>query len=154
MNKRALLIGMSQYIPSRSVAVEELTATKNDVRNLSKKLNQLKFSTTEHMDLQRLDMIDIIQDFANNAPCDSINIIYFSGHGGHSLGENYLYPVDFGCNLDKGLSMENSAINLKSIPPRFSRKVKLVVIIDACRTNFTRVYNRRFKIRKSDCFRC
>ena len=144
MNKRALLIGMSQYIPSRSVTVDELTATKNDVRNLSKKLKQLKFSTTEHMDLQRLDMIDIIQDFANNAPCDSINIIYFSGHGGHSLGENYLYPVDFGCNLDKGLSMENSAINLKSIPPRFSRKVKLVIIVDACRTNFTRVYNRDF----------
>ena len=62
MNKRALLIGMSQYIPSRSVTVDELTATKNDVRNLSKKLKQLKFSTTEHMDLQRLDMIDIIQE--------------------------------------------------------------------------------------------
>ena len=74
-----------------------------------------------------------ITEFADTAPCDSLNVVYFSGHGGHSKGENYLYPVDFGNSLDARMSIEDSAFNLKRIQPLFKRKVKLLIIVDACR---------------------
>lgn len=144
MKKRALLFGMSHYLPSTKVSANDLPCAENDIKTLEKKLHQLKFTTFTFKDLSRQDMLSRIQEFAAQAPCDSINIIYFSGHGGHSKGENYLYPVDFGQNLDNGVSFEDSAVNLKCLQPAFARKVKLIVIVDACRSNFTPGYNRDY----------
>lgn len=144
MKKRAILFGMFHYIKSHSVSASQLPSTEFDVKTLEKKLKQLQFETSSYMDLCRKEVEQRICDFATKAPCDSLNIIYFSGHGGHSKGENYLYPVDFGRNLDMGLSIENSALNLKRIPPLFTRKVKLVIIIDACRNDFTPKYSGNF----------
>ncbi len=135
MKKRALLFGISRYKNSRTAPAKDIPCAENDVLSLSKKLYQLNFETTEHLNSTRDDMLRIIKEFAAQAPRDSLNIIYFSGHGGHFKGENYLCPTDFGARLDEGHSVEDSSINLKNIQPAFSRKVKLVLIIDACRSN-------------------
>lgn len=137
MKKRAILFGMFHYIASRSINVSNLPCTEIDVNTLEKRLKQLNFETYSHMDLCQKDLAQKIHSFAESAPCDSLNIVYFSGHGGHCKGENYLYPVDFGTNIDIGLPIENSAFNLKRIKPQFKRKVKLLIIIDACRTSLT-----------------
>ena len=111
-----------------------------DVMILEKKLKQLQFKTSSYIDLGLKDVEQKILEFATTAPCDSLNVIYFSGHGGHSKGENYLYPVDFGINLDMGLSVDKSALNLNRIYPCFTKKVKLLIIVDACRDNLTPKY--------------
>lgn len=137
MKKRAILFGMSNYFPSKSISADILSCTVNDVSILSKKLKQLQFDTSTFIDLKLKELKEKIITFAWAAPCDSLNIIYFSGHGGHSRGENYFYPVDFGISLDNGVSIENSALNIKSLALCFPRKVKLLIIIDACRKNLT-----------------
>lgn len=100
MEKRAILFGMFHYTNNRSISADELPSTAFDVMILEKKLKQLQFKTSSYIDLGLKDVEQKILEFATTAPCDSLNVIYFSGHGGHSKGENYLYPVDFGINLD------------------------------------------------------
>lgn len=140
MEKRAILFGMFHYTNNRSISADELPSTAFDVMILEKKLKQLQFKTSSYIDLGLKDVEQKILEFATTAPCDSLNVIYFSGHGGHSKGENYLYPVDFGINLDMGLSVDKSALNLNRIYPCFTRKVKLLIIVDACRDNLTPKY--------------
>lgn len=144
MKKRAILFGMFHYTNSNSVSASNLPSTEYDVKILEKKLKQLQFETDAYMDLRLNNLKHKVQEFADNAPCDSLNIIYFSGHGGHSRGENYLYPVDFGIKLDSGLSVEDSALNIKTFPDLFSRKVKLLIIVDACRDNLTPSYSHNY----------
>ena len=133
MKKRAILFGIFHYNRSASITANDLPSTEIDVKTLEKRLKQLQFETVSYMDLCLKDMEQKITEFADTAPCDSLNVVYFSGHGGHSKGENYLYPVDFGNSLDARMSIEDSAFNLKRIQPLFKRKVKLLIIVDACR---------------------
>ena len=133
MKKRAILFGIFHYNRSASITANDLPSTEIDVKTLEKRLKQLQFETVSYMDICLKDMEQKITEFADTAPCDSLNVVYFSGHGGHSKGENYLYPVDFGNSLDARMSIEDSAFNLKRIQPLFKRKVKLLIIVDACR---------------------
>ena len=137
MKKRAILFGMFHYNRSTSITANDLPSTEIDVKTVEKRLKQLQFETVSYMDFCLKNMEQKITEFADAAPCDSLNVVYFSGHGGHSKGENYLYPVDFGNNLDARMSIEDSAFNLKRIQPFFKRKVKLLIIVDACRDNLT-----------------
>lgn len=141
MNRRAILFGMFHYNECVSIRANDLPSTEIDVKTIEKRLKQLQFETASYMDLGLKDMEQKITEFADAAPCDSLNIVYFSGHGGHSKGENYLYPVDFGNSLDARMSIEDSAFNLKRIQPLFKRKVKLLIIVDACRNNLTADYD-------------
>lgn len=140
MKKRAILFAMNEYKDSKSIRAGNLPATVNDVKTLSKKLKQLDFETKEYVDLTLKEFKNELELFAENAPCDSLNIVYFSGHGGHSRGENYLYSVDFGINLDEKKSIEDSAYNIRNFSNEFKREVKLIIIVDACRTNLTPQY--------------
>lgn len=135
MQKRAILFGVPDITPAHSCTADPLPAVRNDIINLSKKLKILNFSTNNYINSTRDEILNRLQEFANNAPCDSLNIIYFSGHGGQHLGMNYIFPADLGANLDSCLSLEESALNLNIIHPLFPREVKLLIIIDACRTD-------------------
>ena len=84
MDKRAILFGMFHYANSRSISADELPSTAFDVMILEKKLKQLQFKTSSYIDLGLKDVEQMILEFAITAPCDSLNVIYFSGHGGHS----------------------------------------------------------------------
>lgn len=144
MKKRAILFAMNDYKASNSVRAGKLPATVNDVKTLNKKLKQLNFDTKEYVDLTLKEFKSKLEAFAQDAPCDSLNIVYFSGHGGHSRGENYLYSVDFGINLDKKNSIEDSAYNIRNVSNVFKREVKLIIIVDACRTNLTPQYSSNY----------
>lgn len=144
MKKRAILFGMFHYKTNHLIKADELSSTAVDVQALEKRLQQLQFETTSYMDLSLKDMEQRISEFATEAPCDSLNVVYFSGHGGHSKGENYLYTIDFATNLETGYSIENSAFNIKRIQPLFKRKTKLLIIVDACRNNLTSDYDGNF----------
>lgn len=144
MKKRAILFAMNEYKASNSIRAGNLPATINDVKTLNKRLNQLNFETKEYIDLTLKEFKSKLELFAKEAPCDSLNIVYFSGHGGHSRGENYLYSVDFGINLDEGKSIEDSAYNIRNFSNEFKREVKLIIIVDACRTNLTPEYSSNY----------
>ena len=91
MKKRAILFGMFHYNRSTSITANDLPSTEIDVKTVEKRLKQLQFETVSYMDFCLKNMEQKITEFADAAPCDSLNVVYFSGHGGHSKGENYLY---------------------------------------------------------------
>ena len=139
MKKRALLFGADKYVD-----VPSLPATKFDVQSLGRRLRQLDFDVYSKLDLTRQEMLDELSSFGAAAPCDSINIVYFSGHGGQDNGENYIYTGDFIENLRKGIPFGQAALNIKNIPECFIRNVKLIIILDACRTDFFAGYSGNF----------
>lgn len=120
MKKRAILFGIFHYNRSASITANDLPSTEIDVKTLEKRLKQLQFETVSYMDLCLKDMEQKITEFADTAPCDSLNVVYFSGHGGHSKGENYLYPVDFGNSLDARTNLPDNYQLFGKINGRYS----------------------------------
>jgi hypothetical protein len=75
-------------------------------------------------------MHQIIEDFTSNYECDSLNVIYFSGHGFNFKGNDYIMAID----TIKSNS-ENYSISIQSIVEKYSgMHAYLILIIDACRT--------------------
>jgi len=132
MMKRAILFGMDKY---RNVPKEKhLPATVNDVNLMENKLKKIYFTVNSYLDVTLNEMQNYLTEFALNAPCDSLNIVYFSGHGGHLENGNFILPIDFLDNTAKATSFGN-LFDIRSIPTYFKRHVYLVIIIDACRTS-------------------
>jgi hypothetical protein len=125
--KNALLIGNENYYG----AISKITAAKNDLKVMEHKLSQIKFDLIIQSDLKKQEILDNIKTFINAAECDSINIIYFSGHGFQYQGTNYIVPIDFivsdarnsGCSLDEIISFT------------ISKQAQFIFIVDACRDN-------------------
>lgn len=144
MKKRALLLAMNTYIRSKTINAPALPSTENDIRVLSKKLKQIEFDIISLANLSLAEMQTTVSKFAADAPCDSLNIIYFSGHGGHNNGTNYIYPIDFGISLDKGKKLSCCAYDIQNFSKEFKRDVKLIIIIDACRSDFATAYGTNY----------
>lgn len=131
MEKRALLLGNINY----THPISKVTSAINDVKALQYKLKQLRFDTNEFIDCTKEEIMKRTKNFIEQAPCDCINIIYFSGHGFQLNGINYIVPIDMGTNyLIKGI--KESACSLDEMMLFTKNKdAKFVFIIDACRDN-------------------
>lgn len=133
IKKRALLIGNLTYIPP----ITKVTSAVNDVKAIRYKLNQLDFDGCEYFDCTKTDILEKTKTFIDEAPCDSINIVYFSGHGFQLNGENYIVPVDFSntrnaCSLDEILSLTGG------------KEASFIFIIDACRDDISKGTSRNY----------
>ncbi|MCW3491542.1 caspase family protein [Dethiobacter alkaliphilus] len=136
MQKRALLMGVENY-PSPD---SKISSARNDIDAVKHKLSQLNFMIDEIFDCQYTKMDSIITDFLKSAPCDSINIVYFTGHGFQHKGINYILPIDFRYLLNKTNDVDKSAYRIDEIFNKNRREIQLVLIIDACRNNIEKTY--------------
>lgn len=91
---------------------------------------------TKGENIKKDEYIPLLQQMVSVCPNDAVHIVYFSGHGGHSNGENYLYPSDFGELYDNSHKLDTSSINLQDIIAVYKGKCRLILILDACRTDF------------------
>lgn len=133
MKRRALLLGCEEYLGDYS----NVTSVPHDLSNLEFRLIQLNYEIIIYNNCTRRILDNSIGDFLSEAPCDSINIIYFTGHGFQNNGKNYLAPID----LDNILKVsdddyELAGYEIKNIFNKPSREIKLILIIDACRSDF------------------
>lgn len=138
MNKRAIIFSASEYLDSLSYPKPklDLQGVSYDVLAIEKRLNQIGFNVTKKENAYKSDYISILQESVKNCPNDSINIVYFSGHGGHFNGKNYIYPTDFTVLYDKTKDIDYASINIEDIISIFKNKGKLILILDACRVDF------------------
>jgi len=136
MKNRALLIGVQDYLSP----ITNVTSAKNDLEALKYKLNQLTFDVEVIFNCTYDDIQCSITKFLNSAPCDSINVIYFTGHGFHYKGVNYLAPSDF----EIGKSIKNNGYKIDNIINQSHKKITKIIIIDACRNNFANSYSGDF----------
>jgi hypothetical protein len=127
MKKRALLLGVGAYLEP----IPKVSSAQNDIKLLAYKLSQLSFEINIIFDCTYEKIENSIAEFFDNGPCDSTNIVYFTGHGYHEKGINYIVPIDF--NMTNGYKVDD-------IIHRQHRNLKKIVIIDACRDNFNQGY--------------
>lgn len=140
MNKRALLLGNINY----TKPLTKVTSAINDVKALKYKLNQLQFDINEYIDIAKNEISEETKAFIDEAPCDSTNIIYFSGHGFQLHGVNYIVPIDFGTNYPSR-GIKESACSLDEIMLYTQDKqANFLFIIDACRDNILKEINQNY----------
>lgn len=136
MKKNAILFSASNYMSSPIIAPDNLPGVKYDIQAMHKRLTQIGFEVKQIEDATKDQFLPALEDNASDSPSDAIHIVYFTGHGGHNNGNNYLYPVDFASILDKTKDLDASAINLQDIISIYKGKGRLILILDACRSDF------------------
>lgn len=135
MKKQAILFSAGEYIDSKSFPKPklDLSGVKYDVQAIEKRLQQIGFSVVKKENASKADYISTLQRCAERCARDAISIVYFSGHGGHYIGKNYIFPSDFTTLFDSNGSLDEASINIEDIISVFKGKGRLILILDACR---------------------
>lgn len=115
MKKNAILFSASNYEKSSLVRTDDLPGVKYDIQAMHKRLVQIGFDVKQIENVSKDQIIPALEDNASHSPCDAIHIVYFTGHGGHNNGNNYIYPVDFASKFEKSKDIEASAMNIQDI---------------------------------------
>lgn len=136
MKKNAILFSASNYEKSSLIRADDLPGVKYDIHAMHKRLIQIGFEVKQIENVSKDQIIPALEDNASNSPCDAIHIVYFTGHGGHSNGNNYIYPIDFASRFDTSKDIETSAMNIRDIISIYKGKGRLILILDACRSDF------------------
>jgi len=114
----------------------DLSGVKYDVLAIEKRLIQIGFNVTKKENINKSEYIPTLQQSKETCPRDAIHIVYFSGHGGHCNGKNYIYPSDFAAQYDISKDIDDVSINIEDIISVFKCKGRLILILDACRCDF------------------
>lgn len=136
MKKNAILFSASNYTKSPLIQINNLPGVKYDIQAMHKRLTQIGFEVKQIENISKDQIIPALEDNASHSPCDAIHIVYFTGHGGHNNGNNYIYPVDFASEFEKSKDIETSAMNIQDIISIYKGKGRLILILDACRSDF------------------
>ena len=112
MKKRAFLFSAETYQASKSLIVKDLPGCEYDILAMQKRLLQIGFDVKSVRNATKDDYFSTLQDVAKGTPNDAIQIVYFTGHGGHYKGVNYILPVDSGTRLDASGDIKQSAIDI------------------------------------------
>ncbi len=128
----ALVIGNDQYVNSPM-----LRNAANDARGIADALRgNLGFTLiggSAHIDLNRGQALDLLEQFRRQSEGAEIALFYFAGHGIAEAGHNWLMPSD-----DRHIAFREDvplyALSQQAVLERMNGKVN-VVVLDACRNN-------------------
>ena len=131
----ALVIGNSSY-----KNVPALRNSVNDAEDLSAVLRELNFDVIRLTDATYMEIRTAFLKFHDklvNGPKDqTVGLVYYSGHGLQSDGENYLIPVD--AKIDYADDIPRQCFPVKKIildnMERSNTRIN-ILILDACRSN-------------------
>lgn len=133
MKKQAILFSAGKYPSTKNIKIDELTGVSCDIVAMDKRLTQIGFDVIKKEEAPMADYADVLKCYSEGLSTDSISIIYFSGHGGHYNGKNYIIPSDFCLNFDATRDIDKSCINIQDLIAIFKNKGRLILILDACR---------------------
>lgn len=142
MLKKAFLFSAGNYQDSKSYPEPSisLSGVIYDIKAIEKRFKQIGFDIYIKEDARKVEICETLNKIVQNSlPSDAINVVYFTGHGGHSRGVNYIYPTDFGVIYDNNHDVDEAGINIETIISAFKGKGRLILILDACRSNFNKV---------------
>lgn len=124
----ALVIGNASYVE------KPLKNSKNDARDIAKKLTALGFHVTTGFDLGRRGFRDTLIKFAEVARTADVTVFFYAGHGMQLGGVNYLLPVDIDFGMSKDI-VTFDGINLNDVKSRNLPGSTRLIFLDACRNN-------------------
>lgn len=138
MKKKAIFFSAAEYIDSKTYPKPtiDLPGVYHDVVAIEKRFHQIGFETIKKENTLKDDYFSLLENEVIRSPSDAIYCVYFSGHGGHYNGKNYIYPSDFTIRYDNSNDIDYSAINLEDIISIFKNKGRLILILDSCRADF------------------
>ena len=117
MRKNAILFSAGEYQDSKAFPKPtcDLPGVRFDILAMEKRLKQIGFNVTKKENINKSEYMPVLQQCASKSPSDAIHIVYFSGHGGHSNGKNFIYPSDFTMQYDITNDIEKAGINIEDI---------------------------------------
>ena len=138
MQRKAVLFSAGEYNNSKSFPKSQcdLVGVKYDVLAIEKRLKQIGFEVIKKENACKGEYIPTLQQNVDKSPSDAIHIVYFSGHGGHCNGNNYIYPSDFGVLYDATNNINDAGVNIQDIISVFKNRGRLILILDSCRKDF------------------
>lgn len=135
-NKRlALIVGNSAYenFPLANPA--------NDATDLSAKLKKLGFDVILLTDRTKEQMINAIDKFGSDAKNYDVALFFYAGHAVQHDGKNYLIPVDMptlSAGDERKIEFDCTPMDRVLANMEYSKCKLKLIILDACRDNFTR----------------
>ncbi len=124
----ALVIGNSAYVG------KPLKNSKNDARDMVKKLTAFGFRVTSGFDLDRRSFRDTLIRFSEVAKDADVTVFFYAGHGMQLGGLNYLLPTDINLSTTQDV-VTYDGISLNDIKARSLPGATRLIFLDACRNN-------------------
>lgn len=127
----ALVIGNNNYKQPDA----KLKNPINDADDMSETLQKLGFNIIKHTNLNRVDMLKVINEFGKQLNNYEVGLFYYSGHAIQYQGENYLIPID--AQIESYSDNEFENVPLERVLGKFkdSKINTSIVFLDACRNN-------------------
>ncbi|MBK9443724.1 MAG: caspase family protein [Comamonadaceae bacterium] len=125
----ALLIGNSSYQSA------PLTNPPNDVRVMETALKRVGFKVQKVLNANQNQLKRAVRDFGEAAYGAEVALLYYSGHGTQTGGENYLLPDGAVINKESDYEVEAVAANALLRQIVGARPKAAIVVLDACRDN-------------------
>ena len=123
-DKMALLIGNSNY------EGKPLRCSKNDVKALTQRLQQLNFKTISLVDLTFFQLINAVNCFCSLLGDGMYAIFYYSGHRVQVNNTTYFVPIDADKKDLKVVQFNNSDLIAYKLQ---STLAKVLMILDCCK---------------------
>lgn len=143
MKKQAFLFSAGEYNDSISYEKKklDLSGVKYDIQAMNIRLKQIGFTVITKENADKAEYFSTFSEYTKCCPTDTINIVYFTGHGGYYNGNNYIFPSNYTSLYDSTQSVDKSSINILDIISAFKGKGHLILILDACRINIGKSNN-------------
>ena len=124
----ALVIGMGEY--------QHLASLNNpvpDAKAVAASLKAHGFEVSEHYNLPRADLLDVLEKFKREAAGAKVALVYYAGHGMEIEGKNVLAPTDMEVDCRDKTALRS--VDLDQLFGAASPAPHQVVLLDACRNN-------------------
>ncbi|MCL2650856.1 MAG: caspase domain-containing protein [Candidatus Azobacteroides sp.] len=135
-NKRlALVIGNSAY------SFSPLANPVNDATDIAAKLKKLGFDVTLLTNRTKEQMERAIDKFGSDAKEYDVALFFYAGHAVQYNGKNYLMPVNMpmlGIDDERKIEFDCTPMDRVLANMEYSKCKLKLIILDACRDNFTR----------------
>lgn len=127
--KVALVIGNAAYKGNT------LANPVRDAKDVCQKLESINFDVILETDADTKTMDSGLEEFYRKSSKADIALLYYSGHGIESNGENFLIPVT--SEIQSENDLDRYAVHLNDVIEKSSDSgcKQLVIILDACRNN-------------------
>ena len=130
----ALVIGNAAY---KSAPLDN---PLNDATDIANELKRRGFKVITRNNANLRSLQQAVRDFSDEFKKSDVGLIYYSGHGVETKGQNYLIPVDADIRKEYELSAQAYPASqltemMEEVQSSDGKKRVAILILDACRDN-------------------